>query len=61
MDLTESLGGVSYVYLLCDTGERLVIEERGDHRSRIGDRVGITIEARRVYLFDPKSETRIRH
>ncbi len=60
VDLTESLGGVSYVYLLGDTGERVVIEERGDHRSRMGDRVGISIEASRVYLFDPKTEHRIR-
>ncbi|SEM73909.1 carbohydrate ABC transporter ATP-binding protein, CUT1 family [Loktanella fryxellensis] len=60
VDLTESLGGVSYVYLLGDTGERLVIEERGDHRSRRGDRVGVTIDAKRVYLFDPASEARIR-
>ncbi|MFZ3582509.1 ABC transporter ATP-binding protein [Loktanella sp. DJP18] len=60
VDMTESLGGVSYVYLLGDTGERLVIEERGDHRSRNGDRVGISIDANRVYLFDPKSEARIR-
>ncbi|MBU0781320.1 MAG: lactose/L-arabinose transport system ATP-binding protein [Loktanella salsilacus] len=60
VDLTESLGGVSYVYLLGDTGERIVIEERGDHRSRLGDRVGITIDANRVYLFDAKTEARIR-
>ncbi len=60
VDLTESLGGVSYVYLMGDTGERLVIEERGDHRSRIGDRVGISIDAARIYLFDPASEARIR-
>ena len=60
VDLTESLGGVSYVYLLGDTGERLVLEERGDHRSRIGARVGITVDPSRVYLFDPTTEARIR-
>ncbi|SHE77206.1 carbohydrate ABC transporter ATP-binding protein, CUT1 family [Loktanella atrilutea] len=60
VDLTESLGGVSYVYLLGDTGERLVLEERGDHRSRIGARVGVAIDASRVYLFDPETEARIR-
>jgi lactose/L-arabinose transport system ATP-binding protein len=60
VDLTESLGGVSYVYLLGDTAERIVIEERGDHRSRIGDRVGVSIDASRVYLFDLQTEARIR-
>ena len=60
VDLTESLGGVSYVYLIGDTGERLVIEERGDHRSATGDRVGVTIDASRIFLFDAESGARIR-
>ena len=60
VDMTESLGGVSFVYLLGDTGERIVIEERGDHRSAEGDRVGISIDANRIYLFDTKTEARIR-
>ncbi|SEQ01321.1 lactose/L-arabinose transport system ATP-binding protein [Loktanella sp. DSM 29012] len=60
VDLTESLGGVSYVYLVGDTGERLVIEERGDYRSSLGDRVGVSIDASRIYLFDKTSGQRIR-
>ena len=51
---------MSYVYLIGDTGERLVIEERGDHRSATGDRVGVTIDASRIYLFDAESGARIR-
>ena len=60
VEMTESLGGVSYVYLTSDSGERVVIEERGDDRSAEGARVGISIEKDRLYLFDAKTETRIR-
>jgi lactose/L-arabinose transport system ATP-binding protein len=61
VDLTESLGGVSFVYLTSDTGERIVIEERGDDRSVEGARVGVTIDKSRLYLFDAQTEVRIRN
>ena len=60
VEMTESLGGVSYVYLIGDTGERIVIEERGDERSAEGARVGISIDKSRLYLFDAQTEARIR-
>ncbi|WP_341366615.1 sn-glycerol-3-phosphate ABC transporter ATP-binding protein UgpC [Yoonia sp. BS5-3] len=60
VDLTESLGGVSYVYLMSDTGERIVAEERGDQRSVEGARVGLSIEPSRIFLFDVENEQRIR-
>ncbi|MEO1238258.1 MAG: sn-glycerol-3-phosphate ABC transporter ATP-binding protein UgpC [Pseudomonadota bacterium] len=60
VDLTEALGGVSYAYLAADTGEKIIAEERGDERSKPGGRVGITFEPSRAYLFDAKSEARIR-
>ncbi|WP_371156497.1 ABC transporter ATP-binding protein [Jannaschia sp. 2305UL9-9] len=60
VDLTEALGGVSYAYLSSATGEKLIVEERGDLRSSEGDRVGLTIEDRRVMLFDPRTEARLR-
>ena len=60
VEMTESLGGVSYVYLTADTGERIVIEERGDERSAEGARVGIGIDKSRLYLFDAQTEARIR-
>ena len=61
VDLTESLGGVSYVYLVSDTGERIVAEERGDQRSVEGTRVGLAIDPSRIFLFDAQSELRIRY
>ena len=60
VELTEALGGVSYVHLKSDSGEKIIVEERGDDRSREGIRVGITLPLDRVMLFDRKTEQRIR-
>ncbi|MGH1576378.1 ABC transporter ATP-binding protein [Planktotalea sp.] len=60
VDMTESLGGVSYAYLQAHTGERLVVEERGDERSRAGDVVGVSFAHTRAYVFDALSEMRLR-
>jgi len=60
VDLTEALGGVSYAYLVTPTGEKIIVEERGDERSRIGDMVGLSFEPERAMLFDAKTELRIR-
>ncbi len=60
VEMTESLGGVSFAYLTSDSGERIVVEERGDVRSEEGAKVGINIDASRIYLFDAETEQRIR-
>ena len=60
VELTESLGGVSFAYLTSDTGERIVVEERGDERTPEGGKVGINIDASRIFLFDAETEQRIR-
>ncbi|MDX1742005.1 MAG: sn-glycerol-3-phosphate ABC transporter ATP-binding protein UgpC [Ruegeria sp.] len=60
VDLTEALGGVSYSYLLAPNGDKLVIEERDDQRSRQGDRIGVQLRPERVMLFDPESGLRFR-
>ena len=60
VDMTESLGGVSYAYLESSTGERIVVEERGDDRVSAGETVSLKFEARRAYLFDAETEQRIR-
>ena len=36
IEMTESLGGVSYAYLKGATGEKIVVEERGETRSTEG-------------------------
>ena len=60
VELTEALGGVSYAYLSAPNGDRMIVEERGDERSREGDRVGIRFEPHRVMVFDAASEARLR-
>ena len=60
VELTEALGGVSYVYLTSKTGEKLIFEERGDRRSKAGETVSLSFEPRRIYVFDAASEVRIR-
>ena len=60
VEMTESLGGVSFAYLTSATGERIVVEERGDERTPAGVSVGITIDPSRIFLFDAETELRIR-
>jgi lactose/L-arabinose transport system ATP-binding protein len=60
VDMVESLGGVSYAYLTGPAGERMVVEERGDERVSEGDKVNVTFDPSRLYLFDAKTEIRIR-
>ena len=44
IEMTESLGGVSYAYLKGATGEKIVVEERGETRSTEGDTVGLILD-----------------
>ncbi|WP_209833912.1 sn-glycerol-3-phosphate ABC transporter ATP-binding protein UgpC [Ruegeria sp. HKCCE3926] len=60
VDLTEALGGVSYSYLLTPNGDKLVVEERDDQRSKTGDRIGISIQPDRAMVFDPETGQRFR-
>ncbi len=60
VELTEALGGVSYAYLASETGERMIVEERGDDRSVEGAQVGLRFDPARAMLFDATSEARIR-
>ena len=60
IEMTESLGGVSYAYLKGTSGEKIVVEERGEIHSTEGDTVGLILDAASARLFDAASETRIR-
>ena len=60
VSLTEALGGVSYAYLESVTGERVVVEERGDERVSARETVGLSFEARHLRIFDADSGLRIR-
>ncbi len=60
VELTEALGGVSYVHLKAAYGDKLIVEERGDTRSIEGARVGISFESDRAMLFDCETGQRLR-
>ncbi|MGB1235381.1 MAG: ABC transporter ATP-binding protein, partial [Planktomarina sp.] len=60
VDMTESLGGVSYAYLRSSTGEKMIVEERGITPSKEGDTVGLKIDTVNARLFDANTEQRIR-
>ena len=51
---------MSYAYLVAPTGEKLIVEERGDVRSKAGDTVALEVEPGRAMLFDGTTEQRIR-
>ncbi|MEO0989395.1 MAG: sn-glycerol-3-phosphate ABC transporter ATP-binding protein UgpC [Pseudomonadota bacterium] len=60
VELTEALGGVSYAYLTSASGEKIIVEERGDERSEEGQMVSLSFDPARAYLFDGETEQRIR-
>ncbi|MDH3263236.1 MAG: sn-glycerol-3-phosphate ABC transporter ATP-binding protein UgpC [Paracoccaceae bacterium] len=57
---TEALGGVSYVYLSADSGERIVVEAREDRPAPEGSKVGLSFRPEQVLAFDAKTEARLR-
>jgi lactose/L-arabinose transport system ATP-binding protein len=60
VEMTEALGGVSFLHVSAPSGERLVIELRDDPSVRMGDSVGITFDPAHLMAFDAEGERRIR-
>ncbi len=60
VEVTEALGGVSFIHVVAETGEKLVVESRDDPKVRLGDKVGIRFEDTHVFAFDAKDDRRLR-
>lgn len=60
LDIRERLGGVAYDYLTTPTGERLVVESRGDLAMQEGTQVAVSFDETRTMFFDAKTEQRLR-
>jgi len=60
VEMTEALGGVTFIHVSAATGERLVIESHEDLMPRMGDRVGIRFDAKDMLYFDARDGRRIR-
>ncbi len=59
-ELSEALGGVSYLHLDAPSGERIIVDERGDERVAEGDTVDVTFEPRRAMIFENGTGRRLR-
>ncbi len=51
VELTEALGGVSFVHLTAATGEKLVIEAHDDLTIKPGSKVGVSFDAENAMFF----------
>ena len=60
VDVTEELGGLSYIYLKTPTGERIVAEHRDKNRMTHGTNVQVSFDNNKVMLFDDETQQRIR-
>ncbi|WP_372800995.1 ABC transporter ATP-binding protein [Paracoccus seriniphilus] len=60
LDLRERLGGVSYDYVNCLDGTRLVAESRNDESLPAGTAVAIDFDPTDALYFDPETEQRLR-
>ena len=60
VELTESLGGVSYMYLNSANGDRIIVEAHEGDPVPEGSKVGVSFDAAQSMLFDARSEARIR-
>ncbi|WP_172293889.1 ABC transporter ATP-binding protein [Pseudoruegeria sp. HB172150] len=60
VDLTESLGGVSYIYLFAPNGDRLIAEVQEDEPAPKDGKVGLRFSPNHAYFFDAGSEQRLR-
>ena len=52
VEMTEALGGVSFIHVTAPSGEKLVIEAKGDVIPATGEKVGIAFEGDCALFFD---------
>jgi lactose/L-arabinose transport system ATP-binding protein len=60
IDIHERLGGISYAYLACSTGERIIVEISDDSELPTGREVGLKFDHNAVLFFNPETEQRLR-
>ncbi|MFN7003563.1 MAG: ABC transporter ATP-binding protein [Roseinatronobacter sp.] len=60
VEMTEALGGVSYIHCLRDGQPKLVIETDGTHVERPGAAIAVQADAGQLFLFDKSNGLRLR-
>jgi lactose/L-arabinose transport system ATP-binding protein len=51
VEMTEALGGVSFIHLTAPSGEKLIVEAKGDVIPEPGSSVGVTFDAKDALFF----------
>ena len=51
VEMTEALGGVSYIHLTAPTGEKLVVESHSDPKVKMGGMTGIRFDPKDAMVF----------
>jgi lactose/L-arabinose transport system ATP-binding protein len=60
VEITEALGGVSYMHVSAPTGEKFVIEQHDDQPSAPGAVVGLGFDGSQAMVFDAADGRRLR-
>ena len=60
VEMTEALGGISFLHLTAPSGEKLVIEAKGDMVVAPGTSVGIGFDPANILAFDAETGARLR-
>ena len=60
VNVHERLGGVNYSYLMAPTGERIIVESKGDVALPMGSDVAVHFDPNQLLFFDPKTEQRLK-
>ena len=60
VDMTEALGGVSFIHATAAGQPKVVIEARGTHVERPGAQIALQVDPQALYLFDAKTGFRLR-
>ncbi len=53
VEITEALGGVSFIHLSASSGEKLIVEARGDVIAEPGSMVGVAFDSKDALFFAP--------
>jgi lactose/L-arabinose transport system ATP-binding protein len=60
LDIRERLGGVAYDYLRTSSGEKIIVETRGDEAMPEGSAVSLDFDDSDALFFDGETEQRLR-
>ncbi|WP_040616004.1 ABC transporter ATP-binding protein [Roseibium sp. TrichSKD4] len=60
IDLSEQLGNVAYDYIVCPSGERIIVETKGEDALPSGTPVDLTVQPDKAFFFDADTEQRLK-